>query len=732
MVTVPWASSGPSAGEGAAGNSVTLVEGSTFCISEPGGDIHSGGMRGLFVRDTRVLSRWQLVVDGRIPEPLTIQQAEPYAAAFFARMAPPAGLADSTLLVVRRRYVGDGMREDITIQNTAPRPARCVVRLAADADLADLFEVKDGRARPGTAMSMSAADSAMIFSSRAGEPRRGLLISGDGSPAVAGDALEWHAEIPARGQWMVSVEVVPVTDGVPMALRHPRGQAVEHAIPARRLREWRQSAPRVHTSDRDLAAVLHRSTEDLGALRIFDPEHPGRPVVAAGSPWFMALFGRDSLLTSWMLLPWDAGLAIGTLQTLAGRQGNSFDAASEEEPGRILHEVRFGPAATLALGGRSTYYGTADATSLFVMLLGELQRWGGHDAEVQALLPHADRALDWIERCGDADGDGFVEYCRKTSRGLVNQGWKDSWDGINFADGRIAEPPIALAEVQGYTYAAYRARATFARQAGDMRCATEWDAKADRIKQAFNDAYWLADHGWFAVALDREKRPVDTLTSNIGHCLWTGIADPGKAALVAEQLMSEDMFSGWGIRTLAASMTAYNPMSYHNGSVWPHDNALCAAGLMRYGFTGHAQRIAEGIFDAAAHFGHRLPELFCGFPRTDYPIPVPYPTSCSPQAWAAAAPLQLLHTLLRLTPELPGRRVWCAPAIPDRFLPISLRNLRLEAARLTIDVRNDGWELTGLNGTDIELIQLPRPLSSGRSQPGDDPHEAEVLRDRRR
>ena len=712
-MTEPWASNGPSVSWGLAGQGVTLVEGATFCISEPGGDIRPGPARGLFVRDTRVLSRWELVVDGRALQPLTVQQSEPYAAAFLGQMPPPAGLADSTLLVARRRYVGDGMREDITLENTAPKSATCIVTLVADADFADLFEVKHGRARPQAAATAVAEDSTLRFASRRGEPQRGLLIRVDGPPSITGGVLEWHVAVPARGQWTASIEAVPVIDGVPMTLRHPRGEAVEHALPARRLREWRHSAPRVRTADRDLAAVLHRSVEDLGALRIFDSEHPGQPVVAAGAPWFMALFGRDALLTSWMVLPWDAGLAVGTLQTLAGRQGNAVDPASEEEPGKILHEVRFGPAATLALGGRSAYYGTADATSLFVMLLGELQRWGGHDAEVQALLPHADRALEWIERYGDTDGDGFVEYSRKTSRGLINQGWKDSWDGINFADGRIAEPPIALAEVQAYTYAAYRARAGLAAAADDSAGARHWDAKADRLREAFNDAFWMADRGWFAVALDHEKRPVDSLTSNIGHCLWTGIADADKATLIAGHLLSDDMFSGWGIRTLAACMTAYNPMSYHNGSVWPHDNALCAAGLMRYGFTGHAQRIAEAIFDAAGHFGHRLPELFCGFPRTDYPVPVPYPISCSPQAWAAAAPLQLVHTLLRFTPERPAGRVWCAPAIPERYLPLHLRNLRLGKSRLAIDVQDDRWELTGLDGTGIELIRAPWPPPGG-------------------
>jgi len=708
-VTEPWAAPAPEFGPGQPGHNVTLVEGSTFCISEPGGDIRPGCQQGLFVRDTRVLSRWELTVDGSAPLPLTAQQTAPYSAIFLCRVPPPAGHGDSTLLVERARYAGEGMREDVTIRNTGSQPVACAVALAADADFADLFEVKDGRARPQAAAS-ARGDSTLRFACRRGERRHELLIHGDGRLIVTGRAMRWQAAIPAHGQWTASIEVVPAADGVAMKLHHPRGEAVEHAIPARKLREWRQRAPQMRTADHGLAATLERSLEDLGALRIFDPDHPGRPVVAAGAPWFMALFGRDSLLTSWMLLPWDAGLAVGTLQTLADHQGRAFHAPSEEEPGKILHEVRFGPAASLALGGRSAYYGTADATSLFVMLLGELHRWGGHDTEVRGLLPHADRALEWIERYGDADGDGFVEYACKTGRGLVNQGWKDSFDGVNFADGRLAEPPIALAEVQGYTYAAYRARARIARGASDAAGAARWDAKADGLKKAFNHAYWLPDREWFAVALDRAKEPVDALTSNIGHCLWTGIADQDKAARVATHLMSEEMFSGWGIRTLAASMAAYNPMSYHNGSVWPHDNALCMAGLMRYGFTGHAQKVAEAVLDAASHFGHRLPELFCGFTREEYPAPVPYPASCSPQAWAAAAPLLMFHSLLRLAPDLATGRAWCAPTIPRRYLPVQVSNLRLGQSRLAMDIRDDGWELTGLDGAGITLIRTPPPV----------------------
>jgi len=711
-VTEPWSSGDLPPSQGAC-SPVTLIEGSTFCISEPGGDILPDRSQGLFVRDTRILSRWELTVDGIEPQPLSVQHGEPYAASFLGRMPPRAGLADSALLVIRRRYVGDGMREDVTLRNTSGKAKRFRLVLTAEADFADLFEVK-GNSKPRAVASRAIGDSGLVITSGRRERRQELRISGDQSPSVTDDgALAWRLSVPGHSELTVSIEAVPVDDGVAMKLRHPRGHAVDRTLPAKRLRKWRQRGPQVRTPDRNLSEVLGRSIEDLGALRIFDPEHPRWPVVAAGAPWFMALFGRDSLLTAWMLLPWDPGLALGTLRTLAAWQGNESDAASEEEPGKILHEVRFGPAASFALGGRSAYYGSADATPLFVMLLGELQRWGAKENAVAGLLPHADRALDWIATYGDADGDGFVEYFRKTSHGLVNQGWKDSWDGINFADGTIAEPPIALAEVQAYVYAAYRARAQLAKHTCDERGAAHWRKKAKQLKRDFNERFWLPDRGWYAVGLDAAKRPIDSLTSNIGHCLWTGIADKDKAASVARHLMSGEMFSGWGIRTLASSMGSYNPMSYHNGSVWPHDNAICAAGLMRYGYVEQAQRVTSAIVDAAASFGYRLPELFCGFGRDEFASPVPYPTSCSPQAWAAGAPLLLLHSLLRFTPDVGTGQLWCAPEIPDRYLPLRVSAVRVGKSRLTVAIGDGKWEITGLEPISFEVIPTPQPARSG-------------------
>jgi glycogen debranching enzyme len=327
-----------------------------------------------------------------------------------------------------------------------------------------------------------------------------------------------------------------------------------------------------------------------------------------------------------------------------------------------LHEVRFGREAKLALGGGEAYYGTADSTPLFVALLGELHRWGLADAELHALLPPADRALSWIDTYGDLDGDGFVEYRRATDRGLVNQGWKDSVDGVNDAAGRLAAPPIALAEVQAYVYAAYLARSSIASAAGDDRTAATYQSKAETLKAAFNEQFWLPDRGWYAIGLDGDKRALDALTSNMGHCLWCGIVDDDKAPAVAHHLLDPRIWTGFGVRTLASTMGAYNPMSYHNGSVWPHDSAIAAAGLMRYGYVAEAQRLALGLLEAAHLFDGRLPELFCGFDRADFPSPVPYPTSCSPQAWAAAAPVLLMRTLLRFEPDIPAGRIGLDPA----------------------------------------------------------------------
>jgi glycogen debranching enzyme len=698
MTSVPagWSFTGEPPSLGSAGGTVTLVEGATFCVCDRAGDISPALPHGLFVRDTRLLSRWQLLVDGQVPEPLAAMEVEPFATTFVARAQPRPGGRESTLLVLRQRYVGDGLREDVVLRNLAAESAVCQVSIHAGADFADLFEVKEGRVQAQGEHSLVAGDDGLRFDRALGEDRRGARISADGWTATPDGTLTIDVVVPARGEWTSTLMVLPSFDGVETPPRYPLGEPVERSVPAQRLREWREGAPVVRTDSPALAQALARTEQDLGALRIFDPEQPDRVAVAAGAPWFMTVFGRDSLLTAWMALLVDPRLAVGTLRTLARFQGTEVDARSEQEPGKILHEMRFGADSAQSLGGGSVYYGSVDATPLFVQLLGELHDWGTAPADVAELLPAADRALDWMVDHGDRDGDGFLEYERATDTGLVNQGWKDSYDGVTFADGRIADAPIALAEVQGYAYAAYRARARIARHAGDGATARRWTERAAGLRAAFNQTFWLPERGWFALGLDRDKRPIDSLASNMGHCLWTGIVDEDKAAQVADHLLSPAMFTGWGVRTLASTMSAYNPVSYHNGSVWPHDNALIAAGLMRYGFVEHAQRIAGALLEAAAFFDGRLPELFCGFERSEFAEPIAYPTSCSPQAWAAGTPLLLLRTLLRFDPSVPDGRLSVDPELPAALGELAIDGIPLGGTRIGLTVSGGSARVTGL------------------------------------
>jgi glycogen debranching enzyme len=614
-------------------------------------------------------------------------------------------------MIERRRYVGRGMREDLVVRNFGEEPAYCGVEFRFGADFADLFAVKEGRVSSETDEQVEHLDGSIVFRHKNGTHRRSLRVSFSESAVLDGPIARWEVIIASKGTWTLCQQFSCGIDGAEIEPRWLCGQPVGRAKPAERMAAWRRNVPILDTDHDGLRSVVARSAEDLGALRIFDPDYPERTVVAAGAPWFMTLFGRDSLISAWMALIVDPELALGTLQTLARFQGTDVRPYNEEEPGRILHEMRFGEASSLSLGGGTTYYGTADATPLFVMLLGELRRWGLAREAVDELLPHADRALEWIEKFGDRDGDGYVEYQRTSDRGLRNQGWKDSMDAVRFADGRLADAPIALAEVQGYTYGAYLARAFFAAEHGDTALSTELRGRAAELKANFNRDFWLEDRGWLAMGLDRDKKPIDALTSNMGHCLWTGILDADKADQVARKLVGPDLFSGWGVRTLAASMVGYNPISYHCGSVWPHDNAIVAAGLMRYGYVREAQRVVMAVIDAAVAQSGRLPELYSGLERMELPLVVSYPTSCSPQAWAAASPLLMLRTLLRLDPWEPRGKVWLHPALPEQIHHLHVGRIPLAGARVSVTVDGDSVSVEGLPD-DLELVDAPRhPLT---------------------
>lgn len=669
---------------------VTLVEGSTFCVSDKSGSLGRAA-RGLYFRDTRVLSAFELTVDGTAPEILAVIPDQAYSCRFVGRGSRRDGEYEATLTVERRRFVAAGMREDIVLTNHGTSEVTVRLAVKIDTDFADIFEIRGIKGRDRE-ISRRAAGDKIEFRLENGIDQRVVAITGPQWQPTAG-GLTIEATVPAGGSWTSTIQVTPGIGDHDGDVVFPVDRPIAESLPAQRSAAWRNASPEIAVGHPGLARALLISRRDLGALRIADDDHPQDVAVAAGAPWFMTLFGRDSLLTSSMMLPYFGDLALGTLRSLARLQGTQDNPQNEEQPGKILHEVRRGADPSLALGGTGIYYGSIDSTPLFVIVVGQALRWGLPIDEIAELMPAVDRAMAWITDYGDQDSDGFLEYRRTADHGLDNQGWKDSGDSISFADGRLATGPIALAEVQGYAYAAFRARAELARAFGQDQ--QPWLDRADDLQRRFHQAFWLPEKDFYAIALDGNKTPVDTATSNVGHCLWSGIVPAEAAGPVVDRLMSPGTFTGFGIRTLADDAGRYNPASYHNGSVWPHDTALVAAGIARYGYRAEAERVLAGLLDAADAYGGRLPELFCGFSREDLPVPVGYPTACSPQAWAAAVPYQLLTTALGLDADLPNREFVAGPAM-GLLGRARVAGLRVGAASVTVTANLDSVDVAGL------------------------------------
>jgi glycogen debranching enzyme len=463
---------------------------------------------------------------------------------------------------------------------------------------------------------------------------------------------------------------------------------------------------RVETDNAAFNGLVARSLADLDMLITRTPDGP---FPYAGVPWYVAPFGRDSLITAFQLLPYRPAVAAGTLRFLAARQGTTVDEFLDEEPGKILHEYRRGEMANCREIPFVPYYGTIDATPLFLMLLGEYARWTGDLGLVRELWPSARAALRWMRAHGDRDGDGYLEYEMRSRIGLGNQGWKDSEDAVSHADGRLARPPIALVEVQGYAYAALRSAADLVRVLGLDDDAGRLEAEAQQLRKRFDRDFWMEEQRFCALALDGDKLRCEVVASNAGHCLWTGILTPDRAARVAERLLENDLFSGWGVRTLSSRERRYNPMSYHNGSVWPHDNAIAAAGLRRYGFAGGVSALMSALFDAARYFEHaRIPELFCGFARQPDFGPIAYPVACAPQAWAAGAPLQMLTALVGLQPDAALNRLTCeSPTLPPWLRFVELHGVQVGASSVDLAITRGreeaSVELLSRRG-DVELV----------------------------
>jgi glycogen debranching enzyme len=663
---------------------VDCLEGNTFLISDAAGDVEPGSdqVLGLFYRDVRHLSRWQLTIDG-IPLDTLSSGMSGYPTATFFLAAPGSNVYDNpTVSVIRTRTLGEGtgedLHEDLTLINSGREEAVLQLLLTFEADFADIFEVKDRQfTKKGTISRWVKGEEVELVYQREDFIRR-TVIHAKGATLSQGSAA-FILKLSPGESWFTTLRVrfsfsAPLQEGLGPPARtaalSPGQRADEHL---QELRQWLDAAPTLHASWDTLRLTYNQSLRDLAALRLHAQALPeGAAIPSAGLPWFMAVFGRDSLITSYQALPFAPGLASATLQALARRQAQQIDDFRDAEPGKILHELRFGELAYFNEQPQSPYYGSADSTPLFLILLEEYERWSGDTELVRSLEPQARAALEWLDRYGDFDGDGYIEYLRRNEiSGLTNQCWKDSWDSIVHPDGRLATLPRATCELQGYAYDARLRSARLAREIwDDPVLADQLERDAAELKGRFNDDFWVDDHGFFALALDGDKKQVPTLTSNIGHLLWSGIVEDSKVDALVSHLMAEPLFSGWGVRTLASGQPAYNPLSYHDGTVWPHDNGLIAAGLARYGRHEEAGRIAMAILKAADYFNHRLPEVFAGYPRSLTRFPVVYPTACSPQAWAAGTPLLLVRVLLGLQPT--ETELISEPNLPDRIGSLGL------------------------------------------------------------
>ena len=658
-------------------DTVSILDGNTFVVSDRRGDLDATPTEnhGLFLNDTRFLSRWILTIDGRRPTLLSVDDQAYFTVQFFMALSSGTIYVDSNLSVVRRRAVGNGFQEEIEIFNHDKRPVDLVVRVEADSDFADLFEVKDKLVKKGE-LYRGVDGGKLKLGYRREDFQRETIVSSTTPGEVDDHGMVFRIHMGPQSSWSTRLDV---TAEFPRAFTdRSRGNLAADATREEHIRaveEFVARAPRLIASWDPLQNIYRRSLVDLAALRFPVLMTPGS-LPAAGLPWFMAAFGRDSLITSFQALPFFPELAGTTLRALALLQGRENDPFRDEEPGKILHELRLGEMTAFQERPHSPYYGAADSTMLFLILLDEYDRWTGDHALAQDLQHEARAAIRWIDESGDRDGDGYVEYERRNAEtGLDNQCWKDSWDSIAFADGSLAPTPRATCELQGYVYDAKRRTARLAREVwNDPAWASSLEKSAEELKRRFNQDFWIPERGFFALALDGSKRKVDALTSNIGHLLWSGIADNDKAKSCMQHIMGDDLFSGWGVRTMATTEGSYNPIGYHVGTVWPHDTSIVAWGLRRYGFRAEAARICRAMLEAADLFRGRLPEAFGGYPRTQTHYPVEYPTACSPQAWATAAPLLFLRTLLGL--ESDGQHLIVDPAIPEPLGRIELLDVQ--------------------------------------------------------
>jgi len=678
----------------------TLKHGDTFIVVDSHGDIGAspGGTDGLFHGDTRFLSRLELLLNGVRPlllgsnvrddnSLLTVDLTNPDIY-FDQRLVLPK----DTLHVVRTIFLwGDTAYQRLAIRNYGDHVVDLQLTILFDSDFADLFEVRGlHRSKHGLIGHASGAATAVLIYDGLDGNRRQSALNFDPQPAeLTQTSASYAIHLSPKAAKAVFLTVGCGIPAPPKPVPFLRGLRAAH----RALRRASQNASTVVSSNEIFNEIVCSSMADLCMLMTQTPQ--GR-YPYAGIPWYSTTFGRDGLITALQTLWLDPRIAEGVLRRLAAFQATTYEDASDAQPGKILHEMREGEMAALGEVPFGLYYGSVDATPLFVMLAGLFAERTGDDAIIVELWPAIEAALSWIDGPGDLDGDGFLEYYRATERGLANQGWKDSEDAIFHSDGRLAKGPIAVAEVQGYVYCAKQVLARCAERLGWTERARLLKAEADQLAERFDTSFWCPELGTYALALDGDKEPCRVRSSNAGQVLFTGIARFDRAVEVADGLLRPDFFSGWGIRTIANSEARYNPMSYHNGSIWPHDNALIALGLARYDLKRSLERMFAGLFDAATYFEmRRLPELFCGFQRSRGRGPTHYPVACSPQAWASATPFTLIEASLGLQFDPAANEIRLRnPRLPPFLDELVLRNLTLKQSSVDLKIRRHANEVS--------------------------------------
>ena len=672
----------------------TLKHGDSFAVFDHSGDaiVGQGSPEGLYHRDTRHLSHLYLTVNGLRPillssalrddnATLTCDLANPDFMGEDGRVA-----VEHDLIHLRRtRFLRDGaVYERVTVRNFDNHPRQVTIGIAFAADFSDLFEIRGmTRMRRGETRAPEVGEAEVLLSYFGRDERERVThLRFDPQPSALSDK---------QARFLLNLEPgqrCAIFVQISCYRPEPEAELSRHFLTSLRkamgeMKEARARAASIRSTNDLFNEIAGRSIADIAMLST-QTEHGPYPY--AGIPWFSTVFGRDALITAMQTLWLDPQISRGVLGYLAAHQATAFDAASDAEPGKILHEVRHGEMAELGEVPFRHYYGSIDSTPLFVMLAGAYLERTGDLAFVRGVMPHIEAALHWIDTYGDRDGDGFVEYGRYTDQGLQNQGWKDSHDSVFHADGSIAAGPIALAEVQAYVFGAWNAMAGILKALGDRGGAERYSARAQHMVERFDAAFFDAELGTYVLALDGQKRPCRVRSSNAGHVLFTGLAKPDRAEAVVRTLMAPASFSGWGIRTIASTEARYNPMSYHNGSIWPHDNALIAAGFARYGYREEAARLFEGLVAAASYVDlRRLPELFCGFPRRRAQGPTFYPVACSPQAWAAGTPLSLIQSCLGLSIHIEAMQLCLEqPVLPEFLGTLLLKGLSVGDARIDV------------------------------------------------